>query len=212
MDVFVFMLTLQLLFFAAVFSCARSYFGKGRATGIRVATREILRGLQSHYHTVGLAIPQHVTKAIEAVESLPGDPSSEKAFLRYQASLWTFGDAVGRACWRKGFETCHGQMLPPEDRIRLELRSDDLLQLAALAHLGFKRTMPNDRAVETVRFDGEQHALNASRAIDRLECAIPKSFRRSNHSAIRQDMIRNWWPPVRKVARLGADKEDTAAA
>jgi hypothetical protein len=206
------MLTLQLLLVAAVFSCARSYFSKGRITGIRLATHEILRGLQSHYHTVGLAIPQHVTKAIEAVEALPCDPSSEKAFQRYQACLWTFGDAVGRACWRKGFETCRGQMLPREDRIRLELRSDDLLQLAALAHLGFKRTMPNDRAIETVRFNGEQHALSASRAIDRLECAMPTPFRPSSHSATRQAMIRQWWPPARAVARLDADKEDTAAA
>jgi hypothetical protein len=212
MDIFVFMLTLQLLFFAAALSCARSYFGKGRVAGMQVATREILRGIQSHYHTVGLPIPQHVAKAIEAVDSFPGDPSSDKAFLRYRASLWTFGDAVGSACWRKGFETCRAQMLPREDRIRLDVRSDDLQQLAALAHLGFKKTMPNDRAIETVRFNGEQHALSATRAIDRLECAIPEPLRPSDHSATRQAMIRHWWPPERKVARRGADKDESAAA
>jgi len=212
MDISVFMLTLQLLFLAAAFSCARSYFGKGRIAGIRVATREILRGIQSHYHTAGLAIPQHIAKAIEAVDAFPGDPSSEKAFLRYRASLWTFGDALGGACWRKGFETCRARMLPREDRIRLDLRSDDLLQLAALAHLGFKKTMPNDRVIETLRFNGEQHALSAARAIDRLECALPESLRPSDHSATRQDMIRHWWPPERKLARRGADNQETAAA
>ena len=212
MDISVFMLTLQLLFLAAAFSCARSYFGKGRIAGIRVATREILRGIQSHYHTAGLAIPQHIAKAIEAVDAFPGDPSSEKAFLRYRASLWTFGDALGGACWRKGFETCRARMLPREDRIRLDLRSDDLLQLAALAHLGFKKTMPNDRVIETLRFNGEQHALTAARAIDRLECALPESLRPSDHSATRQDMIRHWWPPERKLARRGADNQETAAA
>jgi len=212
MDISVFMLTLQLLFLAAAFSCARSYFGKGRIAGIRVATREILRGIQSHYHTAGLAIPQHIAKAIEAVDAFPGDPSSEKAFLRYRASLWTFGDALGGACWRKGFETCRARMLPREDRIRLDLRSDDLLQLAALAHLGFKKTMPNDRVIETLRFNGEQHALSAARAIDRLECALPESLRPSDRSATRQDMIRHWWPPERKLARRGADKQETAAA
>jgi hypothetical protein len=212
MDISVFMLTLQLLFLAAAFSCARSYFGKGRIAGIRVATREILRGIQSHYHTAGLAIPQHIAKAIEAVDAFPGDPSSEKAFLRYRASLWTFGDALGSACWRKGFETCRARMLPREDRIRLDLRSDDLLQLAALAHLGFKKTMPNDRVIETLRFNGEQHALSAARAIDRLECALPESLRPSDHSATRQDMIRHWWPPERKLARRDADQQETAAA
>lgn len=212
MDVFVFMLTLQLLFFAAAFSCARSYFSKGRIAGIRVATREILSGIQSHYHAVGLAVPQPVAKAIEAVDCFSGDPSSDKAFLRYRASLWTFGDAIGRACWRKGFETCRAQMLPREDRVRLDIRSDDLLQLAALAHLGFKKTMPNDRAIETVRFNGEPHALSAARAIDRLECAIPEPLRPSGHSATRQAMIRDWWPLERKLARRGADKEETAAA
>ena len=103
-------------------------------------------------------------------------------------------------------------MLPREDRIRLDLRSDDLLQLAALAHLGFKKTMPNDRVIETLRFNGEQHALSAARAIDRLECALPESLRPSDHSATRQDMIRHWWPPERKLARRGADNQETAAA
>lgn len=210
MDVFVFMITLQLLLCAAALSCARSYFSKGRVAGIQVAAREILRGVQSHYHTAGLAIPRHIAKAIEAVDCFPGDTSSEKAFLRYRAKLSTFGDAVGSACWRKGFETCRGQMQPREDRIRLDLRSDDLLQLAALAHLGFKKTMPNDRAIETARFNGEQHALSASRAIERLECAIPEPLRSSDHSGIRQAMIRHWWPPERKFASFGADK--TAAA
>jgi hypothetical protein len=210
MDVFIFMLTLQLLLCAAAFSCARSYFSKGRVAGIQVATREILRGVQSHYHAVGLAIPRHVAKAIEAVDSFSGDPSSEKALLRYRARLCSFGDAVGSACWRRGFETCREQMLPREGRTRLDLRSDDLLQLAALADLGFKKTMPNDRAIETPRFNNEQHALNASLAVDRLECAVPEPLRSSAHSAVRQSMIRHWWPPERKAASFGADK--TAAA
>ena len=210
MDVFIFMLTLQLLLCAATFSCARSYFRRGRAAGIQLATREILRGVQSHYHADELAIPRHVAKAIEAVDSFPGDPSSEKAFLRYQAKLWSFGDAVGSACWRKGFESCREQMLPRDDKIRLDLRSDDLQQLVALAHLGFKKTMPNDRAIETARFNAAPHALRASRAIDRLECALPEPLRSSAHSAARQAMIRHWWPPERKAANFAAGK--TAAA
>jgi hypothetical protein len=85
-------------------------------------------------------------------------------------------------------------MLPREDRIRIELPIADLLHLAALADLGFKRMMPNDRGIETLPFDDEEQARDAARSIERLELSIPDTHKPIGHSASRQAMIRHWWP------------------
>jgi hypothetical protein len=60
--------------------------------------------------------------------------------------------------------------------------------------------MPNDRGIETLRFNGERHALSVARALERLEQAIPQAYRPSGHAATRQAMIRHWWPLERKSA------------
>jgi hypothetical protein len=120
--------------------------------------------------------------------------------LRYQARLWVFGDAVGAACWRRGYDACKLQMTPSDDKIRVALSAGDLLQLTSLAHLGFKKMMPNDRGIEMHRFTGEEHALDAAFAVERLEQAIPDRHRPFEHSDNRQALIRNWWPQERKRA------------
>jgi hypothetical protein len=82
--------------------------------------------------------------------------------------------------------------------VRLDLSTRELLQLASLAHLGFKKMMPNDRAIEMHRFSDEQHAREGAHAVERLERAIPEKHWPSQHSASRQALIRNWWPLERK--------------
>jgi hypothetical protein len=89
-------------------------------------------------------------------------------------------------------------MTPRTDRIHLELSVPELQDLASLAHLGFKKMMPNDR-IELVRFRGEDQAIAVARAVERLELAMPRSTR-TGHAAARQTMIRHWWP---WSARLG---------
>jgi hypothetical protein len=91
-------------------------------------------------------------------------------------------------------------MTPGEDKIRVELSMSELLHLTSLAHLGFNKVMPNDRGIEMHRFDGEEHALKGTRAVERLERAIPEKHRPSDHSANRQALIRHWWPLERKSA------------
>src|SRR5260370_33211688 len=95
--------------------------------------------------------------------------SCEKSIYRYQARLWIFGDAVGAACWRKGYDACKQQMTARDDRIRVDFAIGELLHLTALAHLGFKKMMPNDRGIEMHRFGGEQHAREVARALEKLE-------------------------------------------
>src|ERR1700738_2019538 len=98
-------------------------------------------------------------------------------------------------------------MTPGEDKIRVELSIGELLHLTSLAHLGFKKMMPNDRGIEMHRFDGEEHALEGTRAVARLEWAIPEKHRPSDHSGNRQALIRHWWPLGELVSCLFLKRE-----
>jgi hypothetical protein len=200
MDILAVVVVLLLLLLIASWSSARSYFAKGRLAGMEEATRELIRGIRSHFDVAGQAPPDAVAKALEAVGSFARSASYGKSIHRYQALLWTFGDAVGAACWRRGYDTCQQKMSPRSDRIRLELTIAELQDLASLAHLGFKKMMPNDRGIELVRFGGEEHAATVARAVERLEQAIPAAQRPSGHSIARQTMIQHWWPMERKRA------------
>jgi hypothetical protein len=198
MDILAVIVVLLALWFAATWSSARSYFAKGRLAGMEEATREIIRGVRSHFDVAGQDLPDNVMKAVEAVSSFAQCKTAEKSIQRYQARLWTFGDAVGGACWRKGYETCHQKMSPRADRIRLELSIAELQDIASLAHLAFKKMMPNDRGIELTRFNGEQHALAVARAVERLELALPAQHRPSGHSATRLSLIQKWWQPLQR--------------
>lgn len=200
MDILVVIIVLLMVLFGAIWSSARSYFLKGRLAGMQEATREIIRGIGSHYELAGQQTPEHVTKAVEAIKSFAPGPGCEKNVHRYHARLWIFGDAVGAACWRKGYDACKLRMAPRNDKIRIDLSIGELVHLTSLAHLGFRKMMPNDRGIEMHRFDGEQQALAGTSAVERLEQAIPETHRPSDYSATRQSLIRHWWPLERKSA------------
>jgi hypothetical protein len=198
-DILSILVALIFLLLTAAWSSARSYFAKGRLAGMEEATREIIRGVNSHYELAGQSTPEPVAKAVEAVNTFARSASYEKSIYRYQARLWIFGDAIGTACWRKGYDTCKLEMTPRDDKIHVALSMNELLHLTALAHLGFKKMMPNDRSIEILRFSGEEHALEGAHAVGRLEWAIPEPHRPSGHSASRQALIRHWWP-LQKIA------------
>jgi hypothetical protein len=146
MDILGVIIVLLVLLLAAAWSSARSYFIKGRLAGMEEATLEIIRGVRSHYELAGQLPPDDVTKAAEAVRTFARAPDHQKNIDRYQARLWIFADAVGAACWRRGYDVCKLQMTPARtEKIRVDLSIDELLQLTSLAHLGFKKMMPNDR-------------------------------------------------------------------
>jgi hypothetical protein len=200
-DILSILVALIFLLLVSAWSSARSYFAKGRLAGMEEATREIIRGVNSHYELSGQPTPEHVVKAVEAVRTFARSASHEKSIYRYQARLWIFGDAIGTACWRKGYDTCKLEMTPRDDKIHVALSANELRHLTALAHLGFKKMMPNDRSIEILRFSGEQHALEGAHAVERLERAMPDPQRPSGQSATRQALIRHWWPLLqRKIA------------
>jgi hypothetical protein len=200
MDILAVLIVLFVLLFASTWSSAKSYFARGRLAGMEEATLEIIRGVCSHYEEAGRPAPEYVIKAVEAVKTFARGATYEKSIYRYQARLWIFGDAIGAACWRKGYDTCKLQMTPREDKIHIALSMSELLHLTSLAHLGFKKMMPNDRGIEMHRFSDEQHALEGTSALERLEWAIPEKQRPSQQSANRKALIRNWWPAERKTA------------
>jgi hypothetical protein len=200
MAILVVIIVLLMLLLASTWSSARSYFAKGRLAGMEEATLEVIRGINSHYEEAGQTPPDHVSKAVDAVRSFARGASCEKSIQRYQARLWVFGDAVGAACWRRGYDACRLLMTPSDDKIRVALSLGELMHLTSLAHLGFKKMMPNDRGIEMHRFGGEAHAFEGAYALERLEQAIPEQQRPFEHADNRQALIRNWWPLARKSA------------
>jgi hypothetical protein len=191
---------LLILLFASTWSSARSYFAKGRLAGMEEATLEIIRGVGSHYESVGQVTPDYVREAVEAVKTFARGATYEKSIYRYQARLWIFGDAIGAACWRKGYDICRQQMTPREGKIVVALTMNELMHLTALAHLGFKKMMPNDRAIEMHRFSDEQHAMEGTHAVELLERAIPEQQRPVQHAASRLALIQRWWQSERRTA------------
>jgi hypothetical protein len=91
-------------------------------------------------------------------------------------------------------------MSPQEDKVRVDLSIAEVQHLSSLAHLGFKKMMPNDRGIEMHRFDGEDHALAGAYAVEKLEQAIPEKRRPFEHADNRRALIRHWWPLERKSA------------
>jgi len=200
MGILAVLVVLLVLLLASTWSSARSFFLKGRLAGMEEATLEIIRGINSHYGAAGQSPPEYVAKAVESIRAFARGVSYEKSIHRYQARLWIFGDAVGAACWRRGYEACKLQMAPEQGKIRVDMSIGELLHLTSLAHLGFKKMMPNDRGIEMHRFESEDHALAGAYAVERLEQFVPEPHRLVNHSANRQALIRHWWPLERKSA------------
>src|ERR1700738_1977418 len=95
---------LQGALIVAGWSCARSYFEKGRLRGMEEATREISRGISSHYELEGQVVPERVAKAVKEVEAVSGKrrKKGNGSTDPYHAQLWIVGDAISEACWLKG--------------------------------------------------------------------------------------------------------------
>src|SRR6266853_532262 len=144
MGILAVLVVLLVLLLASTWSSAKSYFAKGRLAGMEEAMLEIIRGVCSHYESSGQATPDYVAKAIEAVRTFARGATYEKSIYRYQARLWIFGDAIGAACWRKGYDTCKLQVAPRGGQVIGAVSMNELLQLPSLGHLGFKKMMPND--------------------------------------------------------------------
>jgi len=78
----------------AGWSCARSYFDKGRLRGMEETLREISRGISSHCELEGHAVPERAAKAIKALKAVSGKRRKKAAgrpipIMRNSGSLAT---------------------------------------------------------------------------------------------------------------------------
>src|SRR6267378_563250 len=193
---------LHVALIVAGWSCAKSYFDKGRLQGMEEAMREISRGISSHYELEGQVAPERVAKAVKALKAASGKrwKKGKGATDPYHAQLWIVGDAIGEACWLKGHAAGIRRKAPAEGKIRVDFSLTELLQLSWLAHLGFQHMMPNYRGFEIHRFSGEEDALEGAKAVGKIESVIPAKERPfadlTAHLNSRQKLIFDWWKPM----------------
>jgi hypothetical protein len=200
-DILVMLCGLLVALIVAGWSCARSYFEKGRLRGMEEATREIVRGVTSHYELEGQMAPERVAKALKPIKALAGRHRKATGSTDpYHAQLWIAGDAIGEACWLKGHAAGIRRKAPAEGKIRVDLSLNELLQLSSLAHLGFQNMMPNYRSFEIHRFSGAEDAQEGALAIGKIEGAIPANSQPfadfSAQLKSRRKLICNWWQAV----------------
>jgi hypothetical protein len=163
------------------------------------ATREISRGISSHYELEGQVVPERVAKAVKEVEAVSGKrrKKGNGSTDPYHAQLWIVGDAIGEACWLKGHAAGIRRMAPVEGKIRVDLSLTELLQLSWLAHLGFQHMMPTYRGFEIHRFSGEEDAREGAKAVGKIESVIPAKHRPFADLSVqfknRQKLICDWW-------------------
>ncbi len=195
MEILVVIASLLLLLAISSGSLMRSCFIRGRHRGMQEAAAEIIRGVNSHFEVEG-QLPADVSKALGKLRNSAANVSPRRQVdLRY-AQLWIFGDALGSACWNKGYRSGRRSKAPRDGKIHVELSTDELLQLTWLAHLGFRYMMPNYRGFEIHRFSGEEDARKGARAVERLELSIPKGMGAADPIALsnsRLALIKNWW-------------------
>jgi hypothetical protein len=206
MDVFVW-------FFAGAFVClvwstwsmSRSFFEKGRRRGIAECIRELRKGAGAQLGFDEQKFPDDFKAAFATLEALlDRAPVKNKKFGTdpIHAQLWTVGRTLAEACWINGHAAGIRRKAPTEGRIRVDLSAVELLQLGSLANLGFKHMMPNARLFDLRRFTGRDDAVEAARALSRLEASIPKEHRPDlvRHAEGRRQLIDSWWTQPQEQA------------
>jgi hypothetical protein len=185
-------------------SMSRSFFAKGRTRGIQDCIREMRRGTAIILECDEANLPQDIRNLASALETLlaraPVNAKSGTDTINVQLS--TLGKMLGEACWLKGHSAGIRRKAPAEGKVRVDLSAVDLLQLGALANLGFQHMMPNVRLFDMQRFTGSDDANEAAQAVSRLEAAIPKEHRPDllRRAGDRMRLINDWWTPVSERA------------
>jgi hypothetical protein len=184
----------------STWSMSRSFFEKGRIRGVRECVQEMRRGTVAQLDCDDHKLPDDLKKALSALEALldRAPLKTKSATDPIHAQLWTLGRALAEASWIKGHAAGIRRKAPSEGKIRIELSVIELLQLGGLANLGFQSMMPNARLVDLPRFSGRDDAVEATRAVSRLEAAIPKEHRPDllRHADSRMQLIDGWWLPT----------------
>jgi hypothetical protein len=194
------MIGLFAVFALASLSCARSYYERGKLTGMREAVRELQVGMSRQ---LGNEISPEIHQALKSFhQCLDRHPTRKASDLKpIHSQLWVLGSALAEECWLKGHGVGVRRKAPEEGRIRVDLSVSELLQLGGLANVGFQHMMPNVRLIDVRRFTGSDDALDASRSISKIEATIPRKYRPDLLLQVesRERLIEAWWKPVQKA-------------
>jgi hypothetical protein len=194
------LLVLAGLFLALIYSAwssSRSYFQNGRIKGVEEAVRELQIGMASHLGPEsGPEIQKAMANLRNCLERHPRRPAKHTDPIH--ADLWVLGAALAEECWLKGHGAGVRRKAPEAGKMRIDLSAEELLQVGALANLGFQYMMPNMRLIDARRFSGKEDALQASRSICKIEAAIPSKYRPDLLLQVksREHLIEDWWQPI----------------
>ena len=193
------------------FVADRTVFARGRLSGLKEASDELIRGVAYHYqHDKQASEP--VLKALNEIKArLAKKQPARMTRDAVSAGLCELGRAIGDVAFRKGFEAGQEAQArfeaPIIGKIRVDLSISELMQIRWLAHFGFEHTMWNTwdpegtkpRSHTHIVFNDRLDAQTATEAIDTLESRIPKGQRDSDEpyalALNRQQMIRERWHP-----------------
>ena len=147
----------------------------------------------------GPSFPDEAHKALASLQACLDDGRHGRRLkTRCHAILRTLGAVLAEACWMRGHAAGVRRKMPAEGRTRIDLSLTEQLQLVRLANVGFQYMMPNVRLIDAQRFSGQDDALNASRAISRIELTIPAEHRPDviRQLESRDAFISDWWGSV----------------
>ena len=180
----------------AVIGIARWMYYKGRFYGMQEGAQEMSIGMSGHYEREGEEFPELVTEAIDRLKERVSTVRSEKGKGdAYRLGLSDLARAIGNAVYGKGFDD---GCIAREGEVRIDFTTKELADLSWMAHYGFENMMPNYMSIPKHRFENEENALAAARAIDKLEGYLPKEFRDPGEpyaiAGNRQQLIWEQWP------------------
>ena len=189
------------VFVGSVYSSVKSIVERRIPRRLEFLSDELIRGAQNHLGTNLKAIPSSVVQKNRNLKRMLAQPVAAQ-----HPALWELGNAIGEECWKNGYLEGLKVGTTPDDKIRIDLTVEELLQMSWLAHLGFQHMMPNYRGFEVFRFNGDDDARAGARAVALLECALPKSRRPFSDITAqlqaRDKMIADWW--VKKPEAISA--------
>lgn len=184
----------------ASLSCGRSYYQRGKITGMREAVRELQIGMT---RPLGTKPSPEIDQALKAYHQALDRAQRKKAFdsSPIHSELWVLGSALAEECWLNGHGAGVRRKAPEKGKIRVDLTLSELLHLGGLANIGFQHMMPNARIIDIRRFTGSDDALEASRSISKIEATIPNRFRPDLILQVesRESLIEDWWSPRLKA-------------
>jgi hypothetical protein len=178
-------------------------FNAGRLRGMREAVLDLSRQCSFHYESKQEdPLPEKVTKALDYMKDALKRGSGVKGKTRlYLLGAGMLGDAMGEAAWQKGFYAGQNWTDPRDGEQRIDMPIEGWRTIRYLAHIGFKHQMPNYEAMLHFPFGTEEEALEAERAIEKLEFAIRHSEVDPEYSdsLSRNMLIWEQWPKEQRA-------------